>query len=133
MWMTLQPLTLMLTVSLGEFADPHPRPHSSLRHQHHHAFSKNSLISGWPFPWINMVTTGPEVLKVLCGLIKVCCMLGWGRAETTVQALETLPVQSRWLCAPQRQTTSACDDWGCASEKPHPGTVQSRLQFQGRE
>lgn len=54
-----------------------------------------------------MITIGSEVLKVLCGLIKVCCMLGWGRVETTVQALETLPVRSRWLCSPQHQATSA--------------------------
>lgn len=107
----LQPLTLMLTVSLGEFTvegEHSPLPHSSLKHQHHHSFSKDILISGWPFPRINTVIIGLEVLKVVCGLIKVCCMLGWGRAETIV--LETLEARSRWLCSPQRQATLACDD-----------------------
>lgn len=75
-WLMPEPRSLQsLTNSdtdFGEVGGTHRTP-SSLKHQHPHSFSKDSLILGWPFLRINMV---PEVLKVLCGLIKAVCR-GW--------------------------------------------------------
>lgn len=89
--------TLRFWVGMG---GTHPTP-SSLKHQHHHSFSKDSLMSGWPFPRINIVTIGFEVLKVVCGVIKAVCGgwagVGWG---VVLQGRETPEVQSRQLCSP---------------------------------
>ena len=91
--------------------ETHPRP-SSLKHQHHISFSTDSLISGRPFPRINMVTIGFKVWKVGVWSNKgVCECGGWGGVGVgePFQALETLEAWSRQLCSPQRLATYACD------------------------
>lgn len=63
---SLQSLNNTDIVSLGSGGgrvETHPRP-SSLKHRYHISFSIDSLISGWSFPRINMVTIGFKVWKV---------------------------------------------------------------------
>ena len=92
---SLQSLNNTDTVSLGSGGgrvETHPRP-SSLKHRHHISFSTDSLISGRPFPRINMVTIGFKVRKVGVWSNKgVCECGGWGGVGVgePVQALETL-------------------------------------------
>ena len=87
------------SVSLGRGDSP-PTPTNSLKHQHHHPFSKGSLISGWRFPGINMVTIGFEVLKMVCSLIKAVYGEVGGRGGARSSSRDSASVEQAALFSP---------------------------------